>query len=304
MGRRKVIRGHFNRGFAADRGVIQLYDACSGFIRRESMCHVLEGLESRVLCSQTALPRPDHIVVVIEENKSYSELVNNTKSPYLHSLASIGAIFSHAHAIVSGSIPNYLALFSGSTHGLVDNDTPGTYSSANLWSALHKVHKSVVEYSEDLPSVGFTGDSSGNYVKRHNPIVDFSNVPVVDNQPFSHFPTNYAKLSTVSFVVPNLVHDMEDGSVHLGDVWLKANLGGYVKWAMTHNSMLIVTWDEDGGDTDTEHIPMLMVGPMVKPGVYAQSVNHYSVMQMIEDFYDAKRVGESADAAEILGIWQ
>jgi acid phosphatase len=268
------------------------------------MLHVLEVLESRMLCAQIAVPQPDHIVVVVEENRSYSELVNNTKSPYLHSLASIGALFSHAHAIVSSSLPNYLAMFSGSTHGLVDNDPPSTYSSANLWSTLHRVHKSVVGYSEDLPSVGFTGDASGNYVRRHNPWVDFSNVPVVDNQPFTAFPTDYRKLSTISFVVPNLDHDMEDGSIHAGDVWLKAKLGGYVKWAMTHNSILIVTWDEDGGDTDTEHIPLLLVGPTIKPGIYAQSVNHYSMMQMIENLFDAKQIGESADAAGILGIWQ
>src|SRR5207247_1017190 len=98
-------------------------------------------------------------------------------------------------------------------------------------------------YAEDLPYKGFTGDSRKNYVRRHNPWVNFSDVPASANRPFSNFPSDFSTLPTVSMVVPNLQHDMEDGSVLAGDRWFQSNLGRYADWAPAHHSLLIVTWD-------------------------------------------------------------
>ena len=63
-----------------------------------------------------------------------------------------------------------------------------------------------------MPGVGFTGCSShdGLYARKHNPWVNFSDVPASANQPFTSFPTNFTSLPTVSFVVPNLQNDMHD----------------------------------------------------------------------------------------------
>lgn len=264
---------------------------------------VLQPLEARWMLSAVSVPHPDHVVVVVEENRSYSEILHTSSAPYIHSLASSGAVFTNAHGVSHPSQPNYLAMFSGTTEHVTDDSTPHSFSSPSLWSTLHRVGKSFVGYSEDLPMAGFTGDSHGAYARKHNPWVNFSNVPVVDNQPLSAFPSDFRKLPTVSYVIPNLNNDMHDGSIRSGDKWLKKYLSTYVAWAQTHNSLLIVTWDEDDGSSDN-HTPLLIVGPMVKPGAYGENIDHYNVLRTLEDFYGAKRIGESSLAEPISDVWR
>jgi hypothetical protein len=72
--------------------------------------------------------------------------------------------------------------------------------------------------------------------------------------PWTSFPSssNFAALPTVSWVIPNLLDDMHDGTIAQGDTWLKNNMDAYAQWARTHNSLLIVTWDEDDHDHHPE----------------------------------------------------
>ena len=63
------------------------------------------------------VPRPDHVVIVIEENHSYSEIIGSSAAPYINSLAAQGALFTQSHATTHPSQPNYLHLFSGSNQG-------------------------------------------------------------------------------------------------------------------------------------------------------------------------------------------
>ena len=264
---------------------------------------LMEGLESRAMMS--ALPTPNHIVVVIEENQAYAQVVGVHSAPYINALARGGATFTTASAETHPSLANYLAIFSGSRQGVSGDAKPTRlFSTPNIASELIAVHHTFAGYSEDLPRVGYTGDAYKGYVRRHNPWVDFNNVPAGDNLPFAKFPADFSKLPTVSFVVPNLNHDMHDGTVGNGDRWLKAKLGAYAYWARTHNSLLIVTWDEDDGSTDSNHIATIVYGAHVKPGKDTQAINHYSILRTIEDMYKLPRVGQSAAAAPITNAWR
>ena len=102
------------------------------------------------------------------------------------------------------SEPNYLALFSGSTQNVTDDSCPQTFSTENLGHELAVAGFSFGGFSEDMPTAGFTGCTSGNYARKHNPWADFTNVPASANITFASFPSNYVTLPTVSFVAPNL----------------------------------------------------------------------------------------------------
>src|SRR4051794_7892969 len=180
------------------------------------------------------LPMPDHVVVVIEENHSYGEIVGSGQAPYINSLRAAGANFTQSYAITHPSEPNYLALFSGSTQGVTDDSCPHTFGTANLGSELIMNSLSFTGYSESMPYDGYTGCSSGPYARKHNPWVDFSNVPASSNLTLAAFPSDYSQLPTVSFVVPNLDNDMHDGTVAEGDTWLRNHFDGYAQWARTH----------------------------------------------------------------------
>lgn len=108
------------------------------------------------------LPAYDHIVVVVEENHSYGEIIGNANAPYITSLANNGAKMTQSFAVTHPSEPNYLALFSGSTQGLTDDSCPHTYSAENLGHQLTAAGKTFKGYSESMPSDGYTGCSSAS----------------------------------------------------------------------------------------------------------------------------------------------
>ena len=197
----------------------------------------------------------------------------------------------------------------------------------NLGAALIRAGRSFAGYSEDLPARGFTGVSrtgppgSGiDYQRKHNPWVNWQAVkddalgrhqlPSSVNLPFTEFPTDdagFAKLPTVAFVIPNQIHDGHKSDaappgINYGkamDDWLRQHIEPYRRWALSHNSLLIITWDEDddaytpvkdaAGATVAKCyinlIPTIMVGAGVVPGDYSQHIDHYVVLRTIEDFY-------------------
>jgi hypothetical protein len=258
---------------------------------------------------ETAAPKEaaavqiDHIVIVVEENHSYKQIVEGSDSPYMHSLIQRGALFTNAHGVTHPSQANYIALFSGSTQGVKDDSCQKPFAGANLASELLNAKLTFTGYSEDLPKVGYTGCSSKGYARKHNPWVQFSNVPEELNRPLTDFPKDFSKLPTVSFVIPNHQNDMHDGTIKQADDWLKDHLDAYVTWAEKNKSLLIVTWDEDDF-AKANHIPLIFVGPMIKPGKYEENVNHYHVLRTIEDSYHLPALGESKNVKPISTIWR
>ena len=107
-----------------------------------------------------------------------------------------------------------------------------------------------------------------------------------------YFPADYAQLPTVAMVIPNLYHEMHSGrhQVKAGDNWLRTYMDGYVHWARTHNSLLILTWDEDGSrhQADNQRIATILVGAHLKPGSCGQAVNHYNLLRTLEDMYQLR----------------
>jgi acid phosphatase len=248
------------------------------------------------------VPEPTHTVVVVMENHSYADIIGNSAAPFINTLASRGALFTRSYAITHPSQPNYLALFSGSTHGVTDDSCPNRFTAPNLAADLSTAGKSFAGYAEDLPGAGSPVCSAGEYARKHAPWTNFSNVPGSDSLPFTSFPADFARLPTVSFVIPNLCHDMHDCSIGTGDAWLRAHVGGYASWALRHHSLLILTWDEDDG-SQNNHIATIFVGQQVRPGRYAQPVNHYNVLATIEAAYGLPRDGQAATATPITNIW-
>jgi acid phosphatase len=200
-----------------------------------------------------ALPRPDHVVVVIEENHGFSQIIGNKDCPTFNAWASEGALLTHYSAISHPSQPNYLALFAGDTFGSKDDVCPipgSPFTTPNLYTALKAVGVDFVGYSEDQPAAGSTDCKAGGkmgYRRKHNPWANFGNVPAEASLPFSAFPKDFTKLPAMAIVVPNLENDMHDGTPAQADAWLTKELGDYALWCASHKSLLIVTFDEDNG---------------------------------------------------------
>jgi acid phosphatase len=252
--------------------------------------------------SAAAVPRFAHVVVVIEENHAYSQVIGNSNAPYINSLARSGTLLTDAHAVTHPSEPNYLALFSGSTHGLGDDSCPHTYRGNNVGHQVRVHGMSFAAYSDSLPTTGFRGCSFGAYARKHAPWTNFTDLPRSVAKPMSAFPSDYAKLPRLAFVVPNLNHDMHDGTVAQADGWLRSHLAGYATWARRHDSLLIVTWDEND-DAAGNHIPGILVGAHVRRLHYAGSVDHYRMLATLEAAFRLPRLGLAARRSPISGVW-
>lgn len=247
------------------------------------------------------VPRFDHIIVVVEENKPYGELVGTSATPFLNGLAASGAVLTQSYAITHPSEPNYLALFSGSTQGLTDDSCPHQYAGPNLAASVITAGETFVGYSESMSSPGSQECSSGDYARKHSPWVDFS-LPIDVNQPMTAFPVDFKQLPTVSFVIPNLQNDMHDGSIAEGDQWLTDHLGAYKDWAATHNSLLVVTTDEDDKGHGN-HITTILTGAHVRGGQYPSRTDHYGMLRTLLDSRRLAPFGAAASSPAITEIW-
>src|SRR3954451_4023538 len=169
------------------------------------------------MAASNFMPAYDHIVVVVEENHSFSEIIGNPQAPYINALAHGGALLTNYHAVAHPSQPNYFALYAGSTFGVQDS---AIYSEPDptLATMLQDVGKT------------FTGYVDPGSPRRHNPWESFPEGLSVERD-VSALPSDFSLLADVAFVIPNLAHDMHDGTIAQADQWLSDNIGAYAAWA-------------------------------------------------------------------------
>jgi acid phosphatase len=253
--------------------------------------------------ARPAVPRFAHVVVVVEENHASGEVIGNRAAPFMNAVARHGALLTRSYAVTHPSYPNYLALFSGSTHGIRNDSCPHYFSGANLGSQLRARHYSFAGYAESMPRTGYRGCTSGAFARRHAPWIDFRNLPRSLSHPMTAFPRNYAKLPRLAFVIPNLEHDMHDGTIAQADRWLQSRLSRYLAWARTHDSLLIVTWDEDDKSAGN-HIPTLVAGAHVRTGHSATRVDHYRLLRTLEASFGLAALGAARHRSPITTIWK
>src|SRR4051794_5460617 len=103
---------------------------------------ILPAVMSVCYVQAAPVPMPAKVVVVMEENRSFSQIIGlvgsaqDLAAPTINALARNGALMTNSFGITHPSQPNYLAFFSGSTQGVTDNNVHPRFSGANLGSEL------------------------------------------------------------------------------------------------------------------------------------------------------------------------
>jgi phosphatidylinositol-3-phosphatase len=246
------------------------------------------------------VPRSRHVYIVAEENRSYERLVGSPYMPYLNSLLSKGAVATQFYANMHGSLENYLIVTSGQylTH---NNSTLAVFDVDNIERHLLTNGMTFKSYAQSLPFAGFTGLSSGAYLKRHAPLpyyTDMANSSLIKHHVSS---TELAKdiangtLPNFAFITPDALHDMHDcpnglnACLQTADNWLKANLGPLLAsppFQPGGDGVLIIWADEADLSTDNRcsatvstgcggRILVAMIGPQVKPGYKSTATYHH-----------------------------
>jgi phosphatidylinositol-3-phosphatase len=310
---------------------------------RAGVANAVEPLEARELLSGTTsaggpIVTPAHVVIVIEEDRYANAIGDTADMPYLNQLAGTGLVYSNSHGLNTAAQEgemSYLGLFSGSTQGVTDNAYHGPFAGGNLAQSLNnKAGLSFASFAEAMPHAGDTTDNyaamPGNpayddlYVRAYNPASQFTNVGTGKtnaqvNQTFATFPTTaagYASLPTVSFVIPDTLHNTHGSNDtdpyatdptqynylrQNADTWLQQHLDGYLQWAKQNNSLLIITGDEgDRAHNFAAGFATIINGSsnLFVAGTDTKSVTPYNLLRTIEDMYAVAPLANSASAAD------
>jgi len=256
-----------------------------------------------------AVPPFEHVFVVVLENKARDHVLGSPGARAFKAFAARGAVLRGYRGVARPSLPNYLALVSGSTHGIRSDCTECTVRGRSLADTLEAAGRTWKTYAERLPRPGWTGAvaANGRYAKKHVPFLYFRRVLSRPERlrrvvPLAQLSRDLAarRLPDFALVVPDMCHDMHDCSVAVGDAWLRRFLPPLVR---LRDSVVFVVFDES--NTADKRVPALALGPFVRPGVrLARPTSHYGLLRTIEDAWSLPRLGRSADAAGIRGIWR
>ena len=281
-----------------------LTGAAAWLLRRAQHLTPLEAIPA----GSTLAVRPfSHVFLIVLENKSEQDIIGSPNAPYLNSLIEQYGLANDYQGVAHPSQPNYLAVFSGSTHEVFDDDVHDV-SAPSIADQLEAAGRTWRVFAENLPAEPcFTGasatdgpDGPGLYVRKHNPAVSFVSISgspdrCANVQPLAAFDPAAADFQ---FIVPNMCHTMHDCPVADGDGWLRdfvPSILGSSAWK--DDGVLFVTFDEGADKSRQNELPTLVIAPDAAPGFRSGVAhNHYSLLRTIETGLRVPCLAESCNA--------
>jgi hypothetical protein len=257
------------------------------------------------------LPNFSHVYVIVFENEEYSSVVGSANAPYINSLVARYGLATNYYGVGHPSEPNYIAMTSGSTQGIADD---GVYNLGvdNLFSQVGASGRTWRAYEQGYPGGCFAGSSApavadgdgkaGSYVRRHNPAVSYTRISgtaacthIVGLAAFDPAAAN------LSFVTPNLINDMHDGTVADGDNFLRSFLPRITGSAAFANSLVLITFDEGASTAHGGgHVATIAITPNMTAGFKASGLySHYSMLRTIEQAWGLPYLGNAASSSAL-----
>lgn len=250
----------------------------------------------------------DRVIYVLFENTNFQVVM---RQPFFSQLAHDGALFTNFTAQAHPSQGNYIAMTSGSLYGVQD-DKPVDLNVGNIADLLEAKGLTWKVYAEDYPGNCFTGPTSAGYARKHNPFMSYLNIQknfkrcanIVNAKQFEQ-DASRGELPNYIFFVPNLRDSGHDSNVMFADAWYEMHFSKFVNDPkFMERTILISSFDESGNDNRNQ-IYTSVFGAKIKPGVYSDRLNHYSLLQMIEDNWQLGNLGKEDVSAPVMpNIWQ
>jgi phospholipase C len=264
----------------------------------------------------TTAPTYKHVIWIWFENHSSSSIIGSSQAPYFNTIANECGLATNYHNLSHPSLPNYV----GATSGLAvssltpfDGDCNPTGSCTTTSASIFSQGETWKAYEESMPS-NCDKSNSGEYAVRHNPPPYFTSLTGCSTKdvPYSQLATDLAgnALPAFSFITPNLIDDMHDGTVAQGNTWLTNNLPKILSSPeyTSGNTAVFITFDEGSGGTTGENcatnttdnsckIPTIVVSPSTKAGTKSGTLfNHYSLLATAEQLLGLPALRQAAAA--------
>ena len=244
------------------------------------------------------VPRSSHVWMITEENHSYEDVVGNPQMPYYNQLAKEYGLATQFYADHHSSLPALMWLVAGAPVEPNNDTVSCNHGNDNIVRELLKHGYTWRSYQENMPYAGFQGlfgGTNNNYYRRHNPLIDFSDVCPGTGQdknsvPYAQMATDFAEGKTVNYayITPDATEDAHSGSLQAADQWLQANVPAILarpEFRPGGDGILFIAWDEGTLYTDNRcsasvsqgcggRTATLVIGPHVKPGYKSTTTYH------------------------------
>ena len=264
----------------------------------------------------TTAPAYQHVIWIWMENHSYSDIIGSSQAPYINSIAAECGLATNYDNLSHPSLPNYV----GATSGLVlsslkkfDSDCSPSKHCSTAATSIFGQGETWKAYEESMPS-NCAPSNSGEYAVRHNPPPYFTTLTgcSADDVPYTQLAADLASntLPAFSFITPNLINDMHDGTIGDGDNWLSANVPAILSSAAytSGTTAVFITWDEGAGGKSGEacatnttdgscHVATIVISPSTPAGATSGTLfNHYSLLGTTEQLLGLPALGQAASA--------
>jgi len=250
------------------------------------------GNGAAATASPSPTPAAKHVFVIVLENTSYQLAL---RQPYIASVAKQYAVATNYSSVASPSLPNYLAMTSGSTWGIRD-DSYHRLPAGGVGSQLTDAGISWKAYME-----GFTGNCFNSpypYALKHNPFAYYGGACPANVVPMTDLTTDLdGETPQLAWITPGLCNDGHDCGVATADRWL-ANVVPQITSspAWQQNGVLFITWDESSAAD--RRVALLVVSPYLR-GQIATPLDHFSLSATISDQLGVPRLGEAQRATSL-----
>ncbi|HEV8698022.1 MAG TPA: alkaline phosphatase family protein [Candidatus Limnocylindrales bacterium] len=255
----------------------------------------------------SGIPAFSNVWIIVLENRDYSRVVGADDLPYLTGLIDRYGLAESYHGVARPSQPNYLAMFSGSTHGVTDNGTHDI-DAPNVADQIEAAGRTWRQYAENVPSGCFKGskaeggpDGPGEYVRKHAPAISFTSISTNPTrcafiEDFSAFRPGDADYA---LIIPNECHNAHDCALREADAWLADHVPSIIESdAFRAGGVLFITFDEDAGDDPSGgHVATIVVSPLVAAGTRSSvRYDHYSLLRTIDDAWGLDCLAKACEA--------
>jgi phosphatidylinositol-3-phosphatase len=251
---------------------------------------------------------PPHIMVIVEENREYGSVIGDPAAPYINGLAAGYGLATRWFGVSHPSLPNYLALVSGSTQGVRDDGTGYTFAGPTLVDQLTARGIGWRAYMEGMPSACDPTPESGRYAKKHDPFMYFRSITASASKcrnvvPLGRLAADLASGSAPPFlwVTPDLCNDGHDCGTATADGWLRGEMQTVMSSAWyRQGASVVVTWDEGASGRGCcagaagGQIPTLVVSPRGRQRLDTPG-DHDGTLRGIEEAYGVGFLGAAAD---------
>ena len=265
-------------------------------------------------CGRVAsAPQYKHVIWIWMENHSYSTIIGSSQAPFINAMAAKCGLATNYHNISHPSLPNYVAATSGLGYSALQKFTPDCNpvpTCSTSATSIFAQGESWRAYEESMPSNCYR-KNSGEYAVRHNPPPYYTKLSgcAKNDVPYPRLASDLAKnrLPAFSFITPNLIDDMHDGTIADGNRWLARNLPPILQSReyRSGSTVVMITWDEGEGGSSNRcarnttdvgcHVATIVISPSTKAGTRsAELFNHYSLLGTAEQLLHLPKLGRAA----------